>query len=435
VSAVRLNPTDEMLAAAAGALGSQRVVQVLWRYPEPVPEAALRREWERLARGPLSRRAVSARVPGARRRWGSADNAEPLRIDTAPVAEGGEVAWLDEQARAPLDDRALWRLAAAPLGAGGIASLTVPHHRCDGAGLFAALAGAPPVDRPGPAALLLDDLAEAVAQVARAALGAVRVVADAAARDRVRHALRQRPATGGDTRPRYFGTAVFDLDAADWDRCARSRGGTANSLFVAIAANLVREHVHRGRSAGVEVGVPVNLRRSPADQRANALVVVPVRLPGGEARHDDLASTRHEVKSALAALDESSSVLVPEALWHLLPGGLAARLKAPGAQQTDVVASNFGVVPDGVLGFAGVRAAGVAVRTVNVPGLVPGRARLRASLCLVRTDRRVTVTATGMPDHFGDQASLHRAVAEEFDRWGLRAEPWFHRTSHLRGTT
>ncbi|MCD9142794.1 hypothetical protein [Streptomyces albireticuli] len=419
--AARLNPTDEMLLGAERSLGSSRVVQVLWRLPAPVSPEALREEWHRLDRGRLSRRPVPAGFPGGRRVWVPAPNTEPPRHHAAALTDATVPDWLDEQVRAPLPagSSTLWRLAAAPYGAGALVSLTVPHFRSDGLGIFTALGAEGPVPAcraggaPGAAAREL-------------AGWAARTLADREERSRLVSALRTAPGLrAAGSAPRFFTTAFFDLDAAAWEERARARGGTANSLFVEIAANLVRARVPRAGRAPLRVGIPMDLRRGPGDERANALVVVPLEVPAGEPQHTDLRRTRLETKDALAGSGEHSTTLVPERLWHLLPGRYAARLKAPGSQATDVVASNFGELPEHVTRFAGQRADRTALRTMNVPGVVPERAGLRASLCLVRTGERLTVTVTGMPDHFGDARSLRDAVTEEFAAWGLRAEAWW----------
>ncbi|MBY8889361.1 hypothetical protein K7472_31635 [Streptomyces sp. PTM05] len=429
----RLGPTDEMLRDSARALGSARTVQLLWRFPEPVDATALDAEWRRLDRGRLSRRIVPAAVPGARDRWAPAHNEEPAHHDDVPLTDGTVRAWLDDQVRAPLpvDSGALWRLAAAPYRTGSLVSLCVPHFRCDGMGLFRALAERtdPPAPRrrtPGP---LAEDLADAAAGVAATLTRTPPWAAGLLAHpERLRHlaeALRPAGPAPAASAPRYFSWDVFEVDAAAWEERARAHGGTVNSLFVEIAANLVRAAVPRDAEADVAIGVPVDRRTSPDDGRANALVVVPVTVAGGPPRHDGLHPTRRATRAALADPRLQAATLVPERLWHLLPGGLANALKTPGAQQTDAVASNFGAAPEAVTLFAGAHADAVALRTMNVPGVVPERARLRASLCLLRTGDRFHVTVTGMPDHFGDGGTLHRLAREEFAAWDLPARGWW----------
>ncbi|MFG3281511.1 hypothetical protein [Streptomyces sp. NPDC048111] len=436
MTAERLNSTDEMLHRAAGALGSTRIVQVLWRFREPVPATALQAEWDRLNRGRLSRRATSAVLPGARRTWIRAHNDEPLALAGAALTDDTLADWIDTQVAAPLPagSNALWRLAAAPYGAGTLVSLTVPHFRCDGLGIFDAIgSGRDPDDRtaPGPA----EDAVDLARQIAEAALATARrlpgLLTAPAERARIGAALRGPAAdTAPPAEPRFFSSAIAEVDAGLWQERAEAHGGTVNSLFVEIAANLVRTSVRGGTDLPVDVGIPMTLRRSEHDTRANALVVLPLSLPGGGAEHTDLRPTRAATKNLLASAGEHSGTLVPEALWHLLPSGLAHRLKNPGAQQTDVVASNFGHVPGAVAEFAGRRADSVALRTMNVPGVLPHKARLRASLCLVRNGDRLTVTATGMPDHFGDSVSLRRLLDEELTAWGLTAHHWWGTAAH-----
>jgi hypothetical protein len=425
----RLNATDEMLMAASTALGSARIIQVMWRFAAEVPGSALRAEWDRLNQGRLSRRAVPAAVPGARRKWLPSTNAEPLHEDVRPLADGCVLDWLDRQVRVPLPagSDALWRLAAVPYRGGSLVSLTVPHFRSDGLGVFAALGSR--VSQPVPRPALTDDVVEALGQAMRAIGGTARWLTDPARRTQLRAGLHAahgiHNGQSGSGEPRFFVSAGYELDADEWRNCAENHGGTTNSLFVEIAANLIRARVPVGDRATIDVGIPVSLRHGDADGRANALVVVPLAVPAGDPQHVDLTRARRDTKVMLQRTGADSGTLVPEALWHLLPRRWADRLKAPGAQQTDVVASNFGDVPADVVRFAGRRADSVALRTMNVPGLVPGKARLRAALCLVRVADRLTVTATGMPDQFGDAESFGQLVADEFAAWGLRAQRWY----------
>lgn len=453
----RLNPTDEMLHGSAAALGSARVIQLLWRFPEPVSAGALEAEWRRLDHGRLSRQAAPAGVPGARRKWVSADNAEPPRIRSEKLTAEAAADWIDEQVRAPLPAGSgkLWRLAAAPYADGTLVSLTVPHFRCDGIGLFEAagsgvvgsgVVGSGAVGseavgtasrgtarRRAPLAAVRDsDLGDAAAQIAGAVAGLGRTLASPERRRALTSAMRNAGRSAGGSaapasRPRFFTSVIIEVDAGSWQERAAARGGTVNSLFVQVAANLVRARVPRDPGAGIDVGIPVSLRGPAGDERANALVVVPLAVPGGPVTHGDLGPVRLATKELLRDTGAHSATLVPEPLWHLLPGRWAGALKAPGAQQTDVVASNFGSVPDAVTHFAGAVGT-VALRTMNVPGLVPERARLRTSLVLLRSGDRMTMTVTGMPDCFGDAESLSDLVAAELAGWGLTGRPWWGQT-------
>ncbi|MEW2512885.1 hypothetical protein [Streptomyces sp. NPDC046870] len=429
----RLNSTDEMLHQAATALGSSRIVQVLWRLPGPLPESELNAEWQRLNRGLLSRTAAGSSVPAARRKWVMASNTHHLAIDRTPLTPDTALAWADAQTLTPLpaDSGRLWRLAAAPYGDGSLVSLTVPHFRSDGLGLLHAIAARTPAQQP-PDSDLTDALGQTTRALTRTAswllrrprhqrLAVLRALATLSA---PRHG--PQPAST----PRYFTTAIVTAQTEAWQAAARRHHGTVNTLLVEIAANLTRAHVPRTDRQDVHVGIPMSLRRSAADEQANALVVVPLRLPGGAANHQDLQPTRHATKELLRQSGLHSATLVPEALWHLLPSRAAAALKTPGAQQTDVVASNFGDVDHDVLHFAGRTADSLALRTMNVPGVLPDRARLRASLCLVRSGRQMTVTVTGMPEHFGDAAHLHHLVSEEFAAWGIPVQPWWTSTPY-----
>lgn len=429
----RLNPTDEMLHQAATALGSSRIVQVLWRLPGPVPGDELHAEWRRLNSGLLSRTAVKSAVPAARRKWVMASNTHELTIDRTPLTPVTALAWADAQALTPLpaDSTRLWRLAAAPYADGCLVSLTVPHFRSDGLGLLHAIATRTPAHQPHDS-----DLTDALGQTTRALTRTPSWLLRQPRQRRldVLRALASLATPGHGpppaSKPRYFTTAIVTTSADTWQEAARRHHGTGNTLLLEIAANLVRAHVPRTPSQDVHVGIPMSLRHRAHDEQANALVVVPLTLPGGAAHHEDLRATRQATKTLLQQSGLHSTTLVPEALWHLLPLRAAAALKTPGAQQTDVVASNFGHADDGVINFAGRTADSLALRTMNVPGLLPDRARLRASLCLVQSGRQMTVTVTGMPDHFGDSVRLQRLVSEEFAAWGIPVRPWWTSAPH-----
>ena len=429
----RLNPTDEMLWRAAADLGSARIVQLAWWFPDPLTEEQLQQLWQHIDAGRLSRTARRASVPGARREWAPTRNRQP-----GPLLSAQQVyhvhSWLDEQIRQPLtvELEVLWRLVAAPYAGGTLVSLCVPHFRSDGHGIFLALSERQPVAEgeleSAGVASVRRDLVDAVRTGSSAVVQTVRWLAsapaDPAQLTAVWHAVRRRPAPRSqqaEEAPRFFHSSYLAVNAAAWRDRAVAHGGTSNSLFVEIAANMIR-HAAADRDA-VRVGIPMDLRRSPADTRANALVVVPVPLPAGPARYGSLAQTRELIRAALVASGDHSSTLVPAPLWQLLPASARAKLKTPGAQQTDVVASNFGVAPKALLRVGDRDAGSLWCRTMNVPGLVPGRAALRASLCLLEVGDQVMLTVTGIPDYYPDEEALQRLVIAELAGWGLTAQP------------
>ena len=60
----RLTPTDEMLHGSGSALGSTRVIQVLWRFRGPVSPSALEAEWRRLGQGRSAAKPCPRASPG-----------------------------------------------------------------------------------------------------------------------------------------------------------------------------------------------------------------------------------------------------------------------------------------------------------------------------------------------------------------------------------
>ncbi|MBY8863519.1 hypothetical protein K7711_44115 [Nocardia sp. CA2R105] len=427
---VRLNPTDEMLAAAARSVGATRRIQFVWALPRRLDRARVDEFWQRLDRGVLSRRPSAPLVPGARRWWAAAPNAQrPIVMDPGPGAP--ILDWLDQQVRVPLDADRLWSLAYRPTEAGSVVALTVPHSLVDGVGLLRAIeaAGNPETDSLPDRPRCADDVADIADQLVGGLRDTVRwtgrVRRDASLRASLVQAIRSRGvgrvATEGAA-PQFFSTAFCTVSARDWQAAADASGGTVNSLFITFAERLYRTAVDRIGDGPLDIGIPVSLRAGPGDLSANALVVVPMRIAAG-------GSTARQIRVlARERLERSSPediTLVPQSIWHHLPRGLAAALKTPGAQFTDVVASNFGAAGDSVArALDGQGASKVFVRTMSVPGVVPGRARLRLSLCMIRLGDTLSVSVTGIPDHFGSSDRLADTADLVLRDLPVRAEKW-----------
>lgn len=121
-------------------MGTPIALQGLWRTAGAVDPAELRRLHETLRQGPLGRRVVRSRVPGARARWHRNERAHPVDFAPVPLTAGEVVRWA-ETLGADLDPEREpgWRLSAAPIADGGtVVALTCSHVLADARGLIIA---------------------------------------------------------------------------------------------------------------------------------------------------------------------------------------------------------------------------------------------------------------------------------------------------------
>ena len=151
----RLSVVDEMFLRTHRGWGTPIVMQGLWRTDGWVDATTLDALTAELALGPLGRRVVRPRIPGARPRFEPSSDAFP--VEYSDIAAGSVLAWADEQGSLPVDPERGpgWRLACArPAEGGTVLSLVCSHVIADARGLAAAIAAAlqcrPPSD-PGAA--------------------------------------------------------------------------------------------------------------------------------------------------------------------------------------------------------------------------------------------------------------------------------------------
>ncbi|WP_433758850.1 hypothetical protein [Nocardia sp. CA-135398] len=139
--AQRLSVVDEIFLRTHRGLGTPIVLQGLWRTADRVDSELLWQVHAALRVGPLGRRVIRPRVPGARRSWRANTRAYPLAFTDDTIAAGDLLEWADEQG-ANLDPEygPGWRLSTARLDDGGsIVSLTCSHALADGRALALAV--------------------------------------------------------------------------------------------------------------------------------------------------------------------------------------------------------------------------------------------------------------------------------------------------------
>ncbi|WP_063036960.1 hypothetical protein [Nocardia grenadensis] len=137
----RLSVVDEIFLRTHQGLGTPIALQGLWRTAGAVEPEVLAQLHGALRSGPLARRVIRPRVPGARARWQRNDRAHRLdRHHTALMP--AEIPYWADACGADLDPEhgPGWRLSAAPLTDGGtIVALTCSHVLADARGLILAV--------------------------------------------------------------------------------------------------------------------------------------------------------------------------------------------------------------------------------------------------------------------------------------------------------
>ena len=450
---LRVTGPDEAYLLAQDLFGIGSPIQYLWVFDDDPGSDAVDELREGLARGSLHRMVLRNRVPAARHRWVRSPQAAAGHDDDV-ITDDAIAAWADHRVRdsgvEPVSGRG-WRLDSATTSEGRrVVSLVVSHMVADGHGLFTALEAAL---SKSPALLhdstevrgrgaLRDDVADAVAQL-RAAGRSARVLARAAREQR--RAQRAAPPTPRPRRdvdaspvevPVSVGytagpdttLAIVDVDRDAWARCARTHGGTSNSLFTALLAGIV------GRSGlpvddEIRVCIAVSTRDGDTDQRANASGGVWIRLSNPLDPGDSLEGIRALSKTAFGEYaanrqDQVADNLQP--IVRLLPRRIIASMmrSVPGP---DTTVSNLGRVPDGVLRLGESTASGFAVRALASGIPVQDRRDRGPAVAAwaVEYDSRVTLTFFGIhPDHFGDTEALRTMIDDELSAWGLEHRFW-----------
>ncbi|MGA6206902.1 hypothetical protein ACPESR_19370 [Nocardia testacea] len=524
----RLSVVDEIFLRTHQGLGTPIALQGLWRTAGAVEPDVLARLHEALRTGPLARRVVRPRVPGARARWQRNDRAHPLDRHRVALAPADIPRWADT-CGAELDPEhgPGWRLSAAPLTDGGtILALTCSHVLADARGLILAVEcaleamdagradlspGRPGEQADGAAGDGPDsDWLDAGRTWARVGLGGARAAVTRIARGTrgpgagqvatgregtatgtgdpsrtARLSHRSIPPSGPGSShpgsasegpraraepadppacadpptvaesparaqsPAATGSAVAaecpvlaaipghrDLHgpaetsalavlnepalilrcpAADWEAVAARYGGTANSLFIWVVANMLWAAGFPGTE--IVASLPVDTRDEPRID--NDLAVTEIAVTRGDGPADIRAKSRAAYERRMSApggLPEEFLYLVPDKVAHLL---------SRGAGERDILCSNIGPIPPALSALGPYECTGIATRAVH-PGLDYARrprTRLSGYLCRFRDDYILTV-ASLYPERAADAAALHRLVTAAAARVDLPVRPW-----------
>ncbi|WP_067710344.1 hypothetical protein [Nocardia yamanashiensis] len=424
----RLSVVDEMFLRAHRGMGTPIVLQGLWRTAEPVETELLARVHEALRRGPLGRRVVRSRVPGARPHWVVNTQAHPLELPVDPIPAAALLDWADQQGEDLNPEVGPgWRLAAARLDDGGcVVALTCSHALADGRAVALAVDHAltgTPLAAPGAPQ---SDWADARRQWRTVLGGTARAlrrglpprptpVAPRRATNPANHypGAASAIAAGGERsswRASATSSAALQIPVRDWNRVAVAQGGTANSLFVYLVAKLLWSSGF-GEDT-IAASLPVDTRDEPRVDNDMAMTEVAIE------RADTPATLRRKARAAYEHRMTSPGG-IPEELLQVIPDRWAYAL-AKGAGERDILCSNIGCLPDSLLSLGPHPCTGVTARAIH-PGLHRDRLpRTRLSGYLTRIADTYTLALVSLdPDAIADSAALTELARAGLAELGL----------------
>ncbi|MDE1673602.1 hypothetical protein [Nocardia gipuzkoensis] len=411
----RLSVVDEIFLRTHRGLGTPIALQGLWRTADRVDPALLTRVHEALRSGPLGRRVVPSRVPGARRAWRPNVRAYPIghADGVLPVAE--LLDWADAQG-AGLDPEygPGWRLSSAALDDGGsVVSLTCSHALADGRALVLAVddaLGGARVPAPNPSARESDwsDARRQWSIVLRGTAAALR------------HGIPRQPAAPiRDEEPREAHktthSVILQCPAAEWDRIAARDGGTANSLFIHLVANILWDSGFPRET--IEASLPVDTRDEPRVDNDLAMTRIAITLADTPATIRTLARRAYDQRM-------SAPSGMPEQLLQVIPDRLAYAL-SKGAGERDILCSNIGTLPASLRTLGPHRCTGVAARAIH-PGLGAARlprTRLSGYLCRIGDDYVLSLVGLD-PARIATADALRELALRAVGSAGLRVFAW-----------
>ncbi|NIL90583.1 hypothetical protein RhoFasSB10_02912 [Rhodococcus fascians] len=442
------------------AFGWSVVLQLVWTTDSPVSKEVLTEVNSALTSGRLHRRLVPPTVPGARPRWVRATGESACRIDDDAVENSDIDRWAAEElASAELDavEGDCWRLrATSRAGTGAVISLCALHLVADGKTMVTAAAAAlaavsqdtlspnaipehAVTPQPGTASAIIADTIDASGRVLAAGRGVLRAVGDMVAEhaglggaDTDTGPVPTRPtrAPMADRSPTAVGAwATVTVPSEAWDRVAAQHGGTANVLFVAVIAGLLRSSGYAPLGDTVKVGIPVDRRGDSEDDRANATAGVSVMLTDQPVPGGDLRSIRFACKAAYQRLESGhrSAVAHLYPLTWLLPPSWLVGVATSGTGMPDAMVSNLGVVPSAAMRWGDVDATRLAFRgnAQGVDAAQPYRFGDGAQAWALRTDTTFTFSVLGFDENsFGGASRLRDLLAAELAAWQLPNEIW-----------
>ncbi|WP_028477611.1 hypothetical protein [Nocardia sp. CNY236] len=412
----RLSVLDDMFLRSHRGLGAPIVLQGLWRTADRVDAQVLEGLYDALRTGPLARRVVRPRVPGARRSWQPNVRAYPITQAPGVLRVTELLDWADAQGEG-LDPEygPGWRLSTAPLDDGGsVVCLTCSHTLADGRALaFAAddaLSGG--VVPPSDPRARESDWSDARRQWWAVLRGTITAL---------RHGIPRIPAA--PTRSRELGAAddrsthgaILQCSVAEWNQVADNHHGTTNSLFIYLVATVLWTSGFPGETIGATL--PVETRATPSVDNDIATTQISI------VRTDTPGTIRASARSAYQRRISAPGGM-PEELLQVVPDRWAHAL-SKGVGDLDILCSNIGTLPASLRALGPHRCTGIAARGIN-PGLTPAqlpRKRLAGYLCRIGDDYVLSLVSLD-PARVESASALRKLALDTATAAGLHPRAW-----------
>lgn len=456
---MKLDQHAEMYVAAARKRIHTPCLGLVQRFETALTRDELEAYGQRMTANPfgVGRRVVRPRVPGARMRWEPLADMPPLYIYDHPHDLESLHELICQEVSADIDplNGVGWRIAAAPDGNGGTLVVNWASHAFGDARhmlekVFCAAGSQSQPDveialhsplRRGAA----NEIGDVVRRVRRGLTGSVRLGREAIAapwsQESKTELLRVSPAIAAyRRRERQVGAlsrkrtvAMVSVKHADWKHAANTRGGSSNSLFLAVLANLLRgARFARGDhyDGDVRILLPVDIGDhimsmpdAPAERPENTVIGSIVQVSGDGDHQLNLTEIRDATRDGivtaveeLAATGGSNGPLGLVDAMQLLPAGLTHRIAMRVQGDVDGVASNVGPIP---------REAGmIADHAADETYLLAAPTRTDMTGCFGRLGDISTLSFMADPARLGPGGDLRQRVREELATWGVSAEVW-----------
>ncbi|WP_433601283.1 hypothetical protein ACQPXH_05755 [Nocardia sp. CA-135953] len=210
-------------------------------------------------------------------------------------------------------------------------------------------------------------------------------------------------------------SVVLQCPEADWESAAAARGGTANSLFIALIAKMLWASGFPGET--IDASLPVDTRDEPRVDNDLAMTEITI------GRTDTPAAIREKARIAYERRMSSPGGM-PEELLQVMPDRWAYALSR-GAGERDILCSNIGTLPDSLRTLGPHRCTGVAARAIH-PGLTADllpRTRLSGYLCRIADTYTLAVVSLD-PAHIETSETLRTLANESATSVGIPITLW-----------
>ncbi|MBI4897016.1 MAG: hypothetical protein HY827_01445 [Actinobacteria bacterium] len=456
---MKLDQHAEMYVAAARGGIHTPCLGLVQRFDTALTREELEAYGQRMTANPygVGRRVVRPRVPGAKLRWEPLAAMPPLYIYEDPHDPEALHDLICQEVSASIDplNGVGWRIAAAPDGNGGTLVVNWASHAFGDARhmleqVFCAAGSQSQPDvkiklTTPPRRGAVNEIGDIVNRVRRGLTGTVRLGREAIvapwSQENKTELLRMSPTIAAyRRRTRQVGAlsskrtvAMVSVEHAAWKSAANARGGSSNSLFLAVLANLLRgARIARGDhfDRDVRILLPVDIGDhimsmpdAPAMRPENTVIGSIVRVPGDDNHYADLTeirdATRDGIVTAVEELTATGGSNGPLGLvdaMQLLPAGITHRIGMRVQGDVDGVASNVGPIPR----EAGMIEGHVADETY----LLAAPTRTDLTGCFGRLGEISTLSFMADPARLGPGGDLRQRVSEELETWGVAAEVW-----------